>query len=670
MGELEQPIVGSEYLLPNLLKGKDLDTVVGLCPTNDLKYNEWTEAVRGLSTQVESFIEDPQVPATYIANTNWTVSRGIGAIAIVTNENTMVDSYALSANGPGSGFVTLVEGGAASRTEPGVPVQIHIIRVGFGLEDGEVVVMNPENPLSEYVTFQHTLDLACDTAQYEYEWKMAAPVDGGPPRKDPEMTRYQVLGNAYDVPDVPRYTLGGGTDVRTLGDNWVVMRYRPINRSHPMFNQWSDWTEPRLAEGWIKRVLAGINPFNQRVTDLFNNSINTDVSMLTQAGHRWEGDVAMNMDTINNYGLIEIYETVLRRGRGISIENGYNYAPANDALLLAAGYLSDLYMMEGNEAWADAANPTIGIGTKDKTYGDIATASFSFEGQVSSLLEEELALLRGRDDSLAPWVRTPPIYNRLVWNYTRGIDAGEVIYAINYNIQPVPGSVSSSIGASDAAHMYPQGHGDAYGHYLTAVSGYYSLLLNSCFEWVPRIEAVNVLGVPVAVDYLDERKFAKAASALARSGRQIFDLTWRRDYQQVHQVGWGQFEESRHNEDQGTVRYWGHGSLGQPDVARRLRQLDGCQCAPTRRGSQPQSSRHPKDRPHHGAGTSRACQHGERSADRHGQRGGRPEPAGHSRGRHRLRHRSQCRSRHGQRNAFRADLPAGRRGAQQRGGLL
>ena len=165
---------------------------------------------------------------------------------------------------------------------------------------------------------------------------------------------------------------------------------------------WSRWTSPQLAEGWIKRVLAGINPFNQRVTDLFNNQANTDASLLTAAGHRWEGDVALNLESINNYGLIEIYETVLRRGRMLSIDGGINYGPANDALLLAAGYLNDLYMMEGNEAWADAANPTIGIGSADHTYGDMATSLFAFKGQVPSLLEEELALLRGRVDFSNP----------------------------------------------------------------------------------------------------------------------------------------------------------------------------------------------------------------------------------------------------------------------------
>ena len=35
-------------------------------------------------------------------------------------------------------------------------------------------------------------------------------------------------------------------------------------------------------------MLAKITHFNQRMSDLYSNSINTDVSMLTQAGTRWD----------------------------------------------------------------------------------------------------------------------------------------------------------------------------------------------------------------------------------------------------------------------------------------------------------------------------------------------------------------------------------------------
>ena len=109
--------------------------------------------------------------------------------------------------------------------------------------------------------------------------------------------------------------------------------------------------------------------------------------------------------------------------------------------------------------------------------------------------------------------------------------------------------------------------GDAYGHYLTAVKGYYSLLMNNKFDWVPRIEAVTILGKAVAVDYLDERKFAAAAAAVARTGRQVFDLTWRKDYQPGQNLGWRQFSATRANSSRqeivtGTrtnsvVREWG-----------------------------------------------------------------------------------------------------------------
>ncbi|MCP5525870.1 MAG: hypothetical protein H7A47_03575 [Verrucomicrobiales bacterium] len=362
-------------------------------------------------------------------------------------------------------------------------------------------------------------------------------------------TPWLVLDSGHDG---LRAVLGETADVRSLTDNYLTMRYAQVSADgNPI--AWSQWTEPQLAEGWIKRVLAGINPFNQRLTDLFENSVSTDVSLITQAGPRWEGDIALNLDSINDYGLIEIYETVLNRGRNLSIDGNINYGPANDALLLAAGYLNDLYMMLGNEAAVDAANPTIGIGTADSTYGDIATALFSFKGQLPSLLEEELSMLRGRDDFLVPGVETRPVYNRMVWNYTRGIDAGEVVYALNYNI--LDQNTDGRVDAADAQRLYPQGHGDAYGHYLTALKGYYHLFLNPNFDWVPRSEAVLVLGKPVTVDYQDERKLAAAAGALARTGKQVFDLTWRKEYRAGAGNGWRHFRGTRSSNKR--TRSWG-----------------------------------------------------------------------------------------------------------------
>lgn len=764
------------------------------------------------------------------------MDKGPADLATITDDDTAVDSYALTATGPGTGYVTLIAGNGRAFTPPDEPTSLYIIKVVDTLHPGELKIILPQNPLSEQLTLQQTVDLAGQAQDYNFEWKIASPVDGSPPDvyqnqrrlllgdgtwshlvfpkasddpatiQDAEETRVAqdvtstsgfvipirnilfdpdsvtvtrpipllttdwrirfgfedgyvnrlVPGNkltlrdttdrelsatvqpdnsienplglinlneisvtldddaalpggfeiaqiyerivasrpqsivfrqfdlkttnlytsiylsmdldgalgaevyldgalvvvanrgAADTPTVSapgtllplnrvyrfgpeflsggvskpddtmthtvavalsssalpdanqqfklqieafesedvtgvgwlplaedkfkdgvRAILGGTADVRSLSDNYLIMRYQAKHNSHASFKDmngdgrndvWSAWTTPQLAEGWIKRALAGINPFNQRVTDLFNNRVNTDVSLITQAGHRWEGDVALNLETINASGLIEIYETILRRGKLLSIGGDINYGPANDALLLVSGYLNDLYTMLGNEAWVDASNPTIGIGTKDSVYGDIATALFSFKGQMPSLLEEELALLRGRDDFLQPGVETPPVYNRLFWNYTRGIDSGEVIYALNYNIQEDPSHGSDgAVNADDARRMYPQGHGDAYGHYLTALKGYYGLLLDKDFDWVPRTEAVTILGKPVQVDYLDERKFAASAAAVARAGKQIFDLTWKRDYQPGADSGWEQFGQTRSNTRRAQVstRFWG-----------------------------------------------------------------------------------------------------------------
>jgi hypothetical protein len=153
-----------------------------------------------------------------------------------------------------------------------------------GLWPGELKVLPSANPLNELLTLQHTPDLAGRFDEFEYQWRIGAPVDGAPPLMDNNMTQWKALPSGVGL---PRYTLGGA-GVEVLADNYLTMRYRSTNTSDPVIGQWSRWTEPQLAEGWIKRVLAGINPFQQRVRDLYNNAVNTDVSVISQAGRRWE----------------------------------------------------------------------------------------------------------------------------------------------------------------------------------------------------------------------------------------------------------------------------------------------------------------------------------------------------------------------------------------------
>jgi len=557
-GEFKDETVGEKYLQLNVLRGastgQDLQSVLNLCPSSPAdEKTKWDLLVNGLKAVVDTFQENPNIPGQFIPDLSLRTNIVVGSMVEISNDDTAVDSYALSASGPGYGMVSVIAGNGRAFTPPGEPVSVYVFRVNGGLWPGELKVVPSANPLNEMLTLQHTADLAGRFGEYEYEWKIAPPVDGAPPLTDATMSRWQALQTGANL---PRYTLGGA-GVQVLSDNYLTMRYRSTNTSDPVIGQWSAWTTPQLAEGWIKRVLSGINPFQQRVTDLYNNAVNTDVSVISQAGARWEGAVALSLDNINNTGLIPIYETVLRRGRDLSINAGINYGPANDALLLVAGYLNDLYSLVGDEAKADAANPTIATGAGGATDGSVATAKFSFAGQMSSLLEEELALLRGRDDFMQPGVETSPAYNRLFWNFTRGINSGEVIYTENYNIKDL--NTDGVIDAVDAAKAYPQGHGDAYGHYLTALKGYYSLLINNSFDWVPRSEAVTVLGKAIQVDYADERKFATSAGLLGQTGLDVMKLVFRQSYRSGEMTGWDRFGETRQNTNRlvTTVRHWG-----------------------------------------------------------------------------------------------------------------
>jgi hypothetical protein len=733
LGKFMDEIAGEDYVDLNVLSPEDVAALKAVCLATDTNKSLWNQAIDNLTSKVETFIPDPLRPGTYKVGSFTTV--GATALATISDSDTAVVNYALTATGYGSGWVSMIFGNGEAFTPEGEPVSVAVFKVAPRLYTGELKVQPSSNPLDEMVSMRHSGDFAAKPDDYEFEWRYAPPQDGvSPPVYTYAMTQVAssnwrfVANPAGALPSAAEYTaapaavglpfalairtdaaraltrpgrvakratnldfssgvparvvfsadfsdtnagfvlyingtaslahqapapftnvlagtglvagalskqfevdgnyfqagantvelalftssgtnilgsvnlrfdvstetdrvaavgspwqtpngvlsnqvvVGGsataplGSPLLVLTDNYFTMRYRPkINKGNILAtgsNQsvvgWSRWMPAKLVEGWIKRVLAGINPFNQRVGDLYNNAVNTDVSLLTQAGKRWEGNISLNLANIDQFGLVEIYETVLNRGKNISIDSGYDYAPANDALLLAAGYLNDLYTILGNEAYADAANPTISVDDTGSAT-EVNTSRFSFEGQTKSVLEEELALLRGRDDFLSPGVTVSPAYNRLYWNYTRGINSGEALYAVNYNVREKAGSPTADgkIDAADAQRMFPQGHGDSYGHYLTALKGYTRLLQHSNFTWTPRSEAVTVLGQAIQIDYFDERKFAAAAANVARSAQQILALTHRQAYRDDPALGWGQYQDGATNPNTGVTRHWG-----------------------------------------------------------------------------------------------------------------
>jgi hypothetical protein len=798
-GVFHDEAASEDYFDLNVLTTAQVAAINALETTTGAEHTAWLKAIKTLKTTVETFVENPAKLGTYMVDTtttqavdvyadgdnasiqtvtslnrrfarffkswyrtNQTTYTNAPVIAAIEDPDTAVDSYALTATGQGTGYVTMVFGNGKAFTPTGDPVQVKVLKVSNQLYTGDLKVITSSNPLDEQVTLRHSADFAGKPEDYEFDWRWATGAASSPaiystvmttrvgdptagpqnwtivsdpgaltatdaqytaagaalplPRSlnvhpvnyvmDPQnqpttvieetsytddekaagdpalMLKYPAgvtlgspipakivfsatLGDfdgfvlyvnkkaalAFNAPSGLFTSVGASTGLTTnglskqfsidpsyfsvgantievavysdadpntlsnlnfkleaaeesdlvasgstwnkggeknsdgvdlvnsntaiiggsptnpfggpafvLNDRWFTMRYRPkASANNVLGTPWSRWMPPQFTEGWVKRVLAAINPFEQRIKDLSSNAVNTDVSVITQAGTRWEGDLALNMDTINDAGLIEIYETVLNRAKSMSIDANNNDPDANNslnnALILAAGYLNDLYTILGNEAYADAANSTISLDA-----GAVNSSRFSFEGQVSSSLDEELALLRGRDDSVSPGVGTAPAYNRLYWNYTRGINSGEAIYATNYNIKEKVGSsiANGVVDESDAQRMFPQGHGDAYGHYLTALTGYYRLLWNQNFTWTPRAEAVTVLGVPVTVDFQDERKFAAAASNLANTAQQVVALTYRRDYKDDPASGWTHFrDDTATNTQTGVTRHWG-----------------------------------------------------------------------------------------------------------------
>ncbi|HEX9860476.1 MAG TPA: hypothetical protein VGB23_04680, partial [Nitrospirota bacterium] len=495
------------------------------------------------------------------------VAGSIDSVAFLSTDELAGVPMALSAGAAsGEGYLVLAENDDDSLGD--APVALHIMKVGGGPYVGEVKVIDSDSVFDEKLTMRHTGDFGGEPDKFYYVWYYQPDKNGIPPQlpEGPSDTDgWIVADEGYGKLD----TTIKGASKQTLSDNWYMVHYyykdkyptlttpsNPPNAAAPKddLNNWSGWAgapggeTAQLAEGWLKRVTAKLNPLDARVSDFRNNATNTNVSIISQIGERFEGEIALNgsADNLNGVGLIEAYQTLLERAMDFSINNGDDYGPANVALLNVATRLADFYAYLGNEAYADAVDPTIGFGTNSTQYGNLAPTMFAFQNQAPSLLDEELCLLRGRDDSLST-TKAAPVYNRMVWNFTDG--DGEAAYVQNYNVSD--GDGDGFINELDAKAGFPQGHGDAWGQYLNAMSFYYTLMNHPNFTWEPRVESVLVGGAPVPVDYEDERKFAELAAQKARTGADVVDLTYRKSYVDDPAGQWQGYK------DTDTERAWG-----------------------------------------------------------------------------------------------------------------
>ena len=467
------------------------------------------------------------------------------------------------------GYLTVAENNDASLGD--APISLHVIRVDRTQKyRGAIAPIYPENVFDEKITLRHNADFGGNVDALVFQWYYRE--EDGASANPPGVA----FPNPPGVPVAGRWTLFGeitggneislsGASAALLADNLFFCRWRHTNESaaDASYAPWAGAANSRppvltspsvatdaayvaqLAEGWIKRVTNAVNPFDARIKDFrTTDAPSTNVSMLQQAGGRWEGNVAFNpgKDAIENYGLIELYQTVLNCGADLSINLQPGTSGVNTALLNAANRIATLYSILGHEAATDALDPTIGFGTQSGQYGNLAPSIFAFQNQTGSLHEEELALLRGRGE-----VGARPAYNRLLWNFTNG--QGEAAYAMNYGITDV--NNDGFIDANDAARLYPQSHGDAWGHFTMALQGYANLFRHARFAWDARSEKYQINGVVFDVDYLDERTFAGTAAARAKAGADIVDLVYRQKYTDNPAGQWQGYQ------DNNTDRAWG-----------------------------------------------------------------------------------------------------------------
>jgi hypothetical protein len=521
-----ETLTGGGYLLLNCLADHEKAQTRAIADGTDAS-SDWNTAVNALSN----------------------------AVTLIHSNRPYVNAALYAGLGRGHGYVTVALNNSTNEHQvpSALPVSLEILKVIPELYSGELEPIEPEDALDEQLSLRASPDFAGRVDDFRFQWRWVEPEGGLIPN-----TNFAAW-NVYGVDNIAgsnEVTISGASPF-TLRDNYFAVRFRSTRPDSATGTNWSDWVYS-LAPGWVQRVMNGINPFEQCFEDKVANAVDTRSTMIQMVGPPYEGDVALNEQAACDGGLIPLYQTVLNRAADFSINAGLSDAGNNDALLYAASRLHDLYMLLGNEAYADAQDPTIAFprALYEDERGAEATSIFCFMNQLPNLLAEELALLRGRDDTLEPSTHTSPIYNRLIWNFTAGINGGEAAYAYNYNIRGAPTTTVGVISAEDAKRLYPQGHGDAWGHYLSALSGYYTLLSNTNFVWQTEPGATLVGNATVSVDYFDEQKFAEAAAARARTGIEIINRTWREAYSEEPTARWAGYRDGNTN------RAWGLAGWG------------------------------------------------------------------------------------------------------------
>jgi hypothetical protein len=286
--------------------------------------------------------------------------------------------------------------------------------------------------------------------------------------------------------------------------------------------------------GWIKRVLDAVNPYEARIRD-FTGDIRPRCPACCSSSAPLEGPVALNPDknVIENVGLIELYETILQRGRDLSIDLSTPVStPAiANALQLASTRLSDFYTLLGNDAYTDAKDPTIGIGSSSVEfgYGSFASVVFSLP-EPAGVVDRGgtvAAARRGRQlrparsttacSGTSPRARARPP-TRMNYNITDINADGFMMRTMPCLVSPGPRRCLGPLPDRAAQAVRPAAP--------------------SVLQLGVALRVLQPAGHRLKVDFLDERKFAQVAAAKARVARRSSTSTYREHYVEDPTAQW------------------------------------------------------------------------------------------------------------------------------------
>ena len=229
------PTTGDDYVLLNAMSVEEKEELKNLSGGSA----SW-------KSTIESFYTDAQNP-----------------FVIEDSSTDAYDMLALSTGfSEGVGYVSLAMQNADSCSP--LPVTLEVIRVRDELQRGAITVVKPNCPFDEILTLRMQGDFAGRPDLFTYEWRLASATESFPGAVDNLPDSYWDDWGAPFFVDGPQ---AGANEIqidnsdmpRLLGDYFYVCRYQyngdtddleaglqwPLN--------WSPWSRPQLAEGWVKR---------------------------------------------------------------------------------------------------------------------------------------------------------------------------------------------------------------------------------------------------------------------------------------------------------------------------------------------------------------------------------------------------------------------------------